>query len=137
MNPQDSNESSITNPVPDMAPDPLMATPEVVVAPPVTSPVVQKKSHKTLIIILAIVIAAVIGASVGYYLYAMKQATVPPAATTQAAIPTDPSLEALTTSLTDSSLSEITLTNTDDSSQATDATTSASMIGDSVDENNF
>jgi hypothetical protein len=133
MNPPENNNISNSNSVPEASLDPLIATTETVPTPVVA----QKKSYKKQIIILSLIVAAIIGASIGYYLFAMKSVATPVTATTQTTTAADPSVEALTKSLTDNSVSETTLTNTDDSTQATDTSTSAANVGDSVDENNF
>lgn len=102
---------------------------------PLTPP---KKLLTKRIIIVSIIIIVLISAGVSYSLFAMNKTQVTTAtSTTQTDPPVNSAIQALTTSLTDNSISETTLTNTDDSTQATDSSTSAGMVGDSVDENNF
>jgi uncharacterized protein HemX len=154
MNPEEHNDTPPSKPFPEE--QPIVTEPAQVPEQPLTSPsetvdpipplTPQNKSHKKLIIV-SLIVAAIIGASVGYYLFAMKknsgsEANSTPATSsknvTQApAQPTNTAVDAITKSLTDGSTGETTLTNTDNSSDGTDASTSAGTVGDSVDENNF
>lgn len=157
MNPEEHNEepsTDLTNPVPqepavetppeeEMKPD-LSLAPETPIeanafesAQGLNPP--QKKSHKKLIVIASLIVAAIIGASVGAYLFTMKKTAAPDTthSTTQATTTSKNSVDAATKSLTDGANDETTLTNTDDSSYGTDASTTAGTVGDSVDENSF
>lgn len=156
MNPEEHNDTPPSKPFPEEQPivtepahmpeQPLTSPSETVNPTPPLAP--QNKSHKKLIIV-SLIVAAIIGASVGYYLFAMKKNSDSAANSTPTTssknisqAPAQPTainatVDAITNSLTDGSTSETNLTNTDDSSDGTDASTSAGTVGDSVDENSF
>ena len=139
MNPEEQHQEPPTDPAPQPTVEPAATEPVTSASAQGLNPP-QKKSNKKLIIITSLIIAAIIGASVGYILFNMKKVAAPTTATTsQTIIPakTNASVDAATKSLTDVPTSETTLTNIDDSSQGTDASTNAGTVGDSVDENNF
>lgn len=102
---------------------------------------VASKSHVKLFIGLAVVVVLILVLT-GYLVYqayhpATKSADVQQVKTPVAAQTVNPTLEAATNTLTGSALSESALSSTDDSNAASDASTSANNVGDSIDENNF
>ena len=147
------------NPTPPVIAEPepvqppvTVTAPEIVPEVPVTPLIAPKKSKKMLITIIVIVVALIVTAA-GIYLYitmtnktdtAANVQTSDTSSTPKSSSTTDTnqpitkvSLDAVTKILTDGYSSEATITNTDDSSYATAANTSAGKVGGSISENNF
>ncbi len=106
-----------------------------------------KKSQKKLYIIFGLTIAIIIVAVVGYFVYGYynhmakttdtdtKKIVTP--VTTVTNKDNNPTVDAASATLTGGVTSESTITNTDESNIASDASNAAGNVGDSVNENNF
>lgn len=128
---------------------PMTSTPLVppdVINPAVAPTVDKKVSHKPLII--TIIVIAALATIVGLTLYVFasprtstdttdttqtEDKTITPATSETSSTTLDEAVEALTTGSSD----EATISETDDSSSATDAATETGNVGGSIDENNF
>ena len=102
------------------------------IIPPMLNP---KKSRRKLLIIAAILLLVLAGAS--YYFIASNQTDAPVETVIVTDEPTNPTIEAITKSLTDSFNEESALTNADDTADVTNASNDAAPIEESVDENDL
>ena len=132
----------------NISPDQTPTPPDVAVDQPIqvepisvtTEPI--KKSRKELYISI-IAIAIVIAAVAGYLVYSYSQPTtktdntVTTDSNTQIKASSNPDIESITSILTDGSSSESLLNSTDDSQIVTDASNTAGVVGDSINENDF
>lgn len=142
MNPETTNNNI---PTPETTPQPFVHPPSQTAVidslpePPVTefpATIPQKKSRKKLIITLIIVIVLAAAGGVATYIMATQKNTSSTEATTTATTSGSSSDEAMT-SLTGGAEDEATIVNSDDSTQASDASNSAGTIGETVDETAF
>lgn len=153
-----SNDSLMDSPQPTGEPSPVIAaaldqnaaedTEPSTESPVMSSPTpVVKKSRKSMVITIAvIVVLLIIGALAWYVLYGVPASTPTASDTTKVTSKTttpataatnDETINNAVDGLTSNATDEATLTGTDDSSNATDASTSAANVGESVNENNF
>ena len=115
---------------------PAVAEPQPLASVPI------KKSHKKLLLGITIVFVAFVMTLTGYLAYQSYNKPAAKAASqkvkTATTVPVvNPTLEAATSTMTGSALSESSLTSTDDSNVAVDASTAANNVGVGIDENNF
>ncbi len=123
---------------------PISPVSEIEVTQP-QQPVAQvaKKSHKKFYIGTSIIVTAYLLTLGGYLAYqGYYKPTAKTADSQQVKTPAkiqavNPTVDASASVLTGSALSESSLTSTDDSSTAAEASTAASNVGDGVNENNF
>jgi len=106
--------------------------------PTVMAPI-HSKSNKKYIVISVIVILLILAVAAGFIVVTQMNSNSKKAQSTQTASQTAPAtpLDAAASELTDSAASEMTLSDTDDSADVSDASTAASNVGDSVNENNL
>lgn len=162
VEPPDSTPAD-TNPAADAIPEPT-GTPNPVIAValdqeaaedkepqtqprPSVEPAPEKKSRKGLIIAILIVVILGVGAGVGawYVLYGSTPATTNNTSTESdqdtveaaTAETTDALIDEMGDALVTNAIEEETLSGTDDSTSAIDASTSTGNVGDSVNESNF
>ncbi len=97
----------------------------------------SKKSNKKLFLVIAIAIVVIAALAVYFVLNMNKPAKVSDAKKINDTSVVNPSVEAATSVLTGSAISEPSLTSTDNSNIANDASSAVGNLGDSVNENNF
>jgi len=106
--------------------------------PTVMAPI-HSKSNKKFVIIGVAALALIILVAVGIFIVTQMNNGTKKAQTSQTtsqATPATP-IEAATNELTQGAVDEMTITDTDDSADVGDASTAASNVGDSVNENNL
>ena len=113
---------------------------------PQTTTQFSKKSNKKLFVIIGIIVAVFIVALAGYFVYSYYNPTAKTTGTkeTSSAKTTtinekdrNPTVTAASAILTDNVTGESVLTNTNDTSVASDVSNAAGNVGDSINENNF
>lgn len=106
--------------------------------PTVMAPI-HSKSNKKFVIIGAAVVALIIVVAAGIFIVTQMNTGTKKAQTTQTTSQTTPAtpIEAATNELTQGATDEMTITDTDDGADVGDASTAASNVGDSVNENNL
>lgn len=134
-----NNEHSL--PTPSETPQSVVA-PDTTPEPTPVTPPLAKKSRKGLIIATSVLAVLLIGSAVFYALWATsgKGSTADvkkPAATTSVTASLNKAVDDATGVMTTSVTNETTVTNTDDSNAASDASNSAATVGDSIDESTF
>ena len=103
-------------------------------------PVTAKKSSKKLLIIVAAVVVVLVGIVVAvlYANHTFQPVSQTPTKNNEVAkTPVSTPIENTTDVMTGGASSETSLTNTDDTSDAVDASSAAANVGDSVDEGSF
>ena len=97
----------------------------------------KKHTRKKLLVVLAIIVAITIVATTVFYVFDTKKAIAPSDSSAEQTVPLNQSVNAALKTLTENTTAEGTLTNTDDTVEATSASTNAGVVGDSVDENDI
>ncbi len=140
MNPQHDNQP-VDTPV---GPPPMWHQEPSTEPQPVTTTPEPKKSHKKLLLGIGLLVL-ILGIGIGIYvMYSLKNPEANSTKQSSIVVPNvdstktnNPELDAATDALTNSAVTEINYTSTDDSGAATDASNSTTNVGDSINENNL